>query len=212
MADIFDTTIDNVDIEVTDNKIEAGEEVNLTAKDHALNNLLIGVGWDLNAFDSDSLDLDVSCFLLDKNGQTRMNEDFVFYNNMESLDKGVIHNGDNRTGAGDGDDESISIDLQNIPFDISTIMFVISIYRGDEHEQGLERIRNGYIRVVNATNGFELLRFETKDVVQERKETAMLVGALQRRGPKWHFEAIGEPVEGGLGTIATNYGMVIYQG
>ena len=119
MTDIFDRSLDNIKIEISNNKMEKGEEINITAKDPTMTNVLVAVGWHLHSFDAQSLDVDVSCFMLDKNGKTRMNEDFIFYNNLQDIDSAVVHNGDNMTGAGDGDDETISIDLNKISFDIT---------------------------------------------------------------------------------------------
>ena len=213
MADIFDSAYnEDVEIEVSDNKVGKGEDINLTAKDPTLTNLVVGVGWDLNAFDSDTLDLDVSCFLLNKDDKTRVDEDFVFYNNMEGSEGAIVHNGDSRAGAGDGDDETISIDLNAIPYDVSKVMFVLSIYKGEEKEQTMANLRNSYIRVINASNSQELLRYELTEDVQGSTETGMLVASLNREGPKWHFETLGNFVEGGLAQIATNYDIIVHKG
>ncbi len=213
MADIFDSNLDNVEIEVSDNKIVKGDDINLTAKDPTLNNIMVGIGWQLNAFDAETLDLDVSCFLLNKDGQTRIDEDFIFYNNMDACDGAIIHNGDNRTGAGDGDDETITMDLNGIPFDVVEVMFVISVYRGAEKDQSMAGVRNGYIRVLNASNGQEMLRYVLDEDAQDaNNETAMLVASLVREGPKWHFKALGQPAEGGLAQVATDYGIIVHTG
>lgn len=209
MADIFDTSLDNVKIEISDNKLLKGQEVNLTSKDPTMKNILVGVGWELNAFDTDPLDLDISCFLLNKNDKTRVDDDFIFYNHTEGCDGAVVHNGDNRTGAGDGDDESISIDLNKIPFDVFKIMFVFSIYNGIEKEQFLNKLRNSYIRIVNAANSHEICRYELTPDIEDSTETGMLVACLKREGPKWHFEAIGKCIEGGLAKIATDYDIIV---
>lgn len=211
MTDIFDKSYDQVEIKI-DNSIQKGGDVNLTARDPTLRNIMVAVGWDTNAFDSDVIDVDVSCFMLDRNGKTRMNEDFVFYNNLESGDGAVIFNGDNRTGAGDGDDESLSIDLNGVSFDIIKLMFVLSIYQGDEKEQKLSKVRNCYIRVVNRENSQEMLRYDLDSDLEDTTETAMLVASLNREGPKWHFEAIGEMVEGGLAKVATQYDIIVQGG
>ncbi len=213
MVDIFDPAYDQeVDIKVSDNRMSKGDNVNITAKDPTMTNVVIGMGWQLNAFDADTLDLDVSCFLLNKEMKTRANEDFVFYNNLQDLDEAVVHNGDSLTGAGEGDDESISIDLNKIPFEITKVMFVFSIYKGEEKEQSMSSVRNSYIRLINASNGQELLRYDLNEDVQDQTETAMLAASLNREGPKWHFEAVGECVEGGLAKVATDYDMIIHAG
>ncbi len=211
--DIFDSSLDNVEVEISDNKISKGDDINLMEKDPTINNVLIGMGWILNAFDADTLDLDVSCFLLDRNGKTVMDEDFVFYNNLEARDGSVVHNGDNLTGAGDGDDESISIDLNGVPFEVTKIMFVMSIYKGEEKEQQMSSVRKPYIRLVNASDSLEMLRYDlAEDMQLSQGETGMLVASLNREGPKWHFEAVGELVQGGLAKIATDYDIIVHTG
>ena len=143
---------------------------------------------------------------------TRKDSDFIFYNNERDEDESIVHNGDSRTGAGDGDDESISLDLNKIPFDIMKIMFVFSIYKGDEKGQSLSKMRGGYIRVINAANSQEMLRYDLDEDVQGVFDTGMLVASLNREGPKWHFTPLGEPVEGGLGAIATGYDIIVHGG
>ena len=213
MADIFDNSFDSdLQIEVSDNKIVKGEEVNLAEKDPAMSNILVGIGWDLNAFDVDTLDLDVSCFLLDKDEKTRVDNDFVFYNNMEARDGAVVHNGDSRTGAGEGDDETIAIDLNGVPFEITKIVFVLSIYKGEEKEQTMASLRNSYIRVINPSNGLEILRYELNEDVKGSMESGMLVASLNREGPKWHFYALGDCIQGGLAKVATDYDIIVHTG
>jgi len=211
--DIFDSSLDDVEVEVSDNKIKKGEEANLMEKDPTMTNVMVGMGWVLNAFDADTLDLDVSGFLLNNQEKTVIDEDFVFYNNLEARDGAVVHNGDNLTGAGDGDDESISVDLNAVPFEITRIMFVISIYKGEEKDQQMGSVRNPYIRLINASNGFEILRYElSEDMKESDGETAMLVASLNREGPKWHFKAVGELVQGGLEKVATDYDIIVHAG
>ncbi len=215
MVDIFDTSFDEEEtVDVSANMITKGEDINITEIDPTMTNIVIGVGWDLNAFDSDALDLDISCFLLGKDMKTRIDDDFIFYNNMINQDEAIVHNGDSRTGAGDGDDESISIDLNKIPFDVFKVMFVFSIYKGDEKEQSMAGLRNSYIRLANAATSHEILRYDvTKDARSgNNTETGMFVASLNREGPKWHFEALGEPVDGGLAKIAADYGIIVQFG
>ncbi len=212
MVDIFDTSLENVEVEVSDNRITKGENVNLSSLDPTMSNVVVSMGWDLNAFDADTLDLDLSCFLLNKDNVTRFDEDFIFYNNLQDRDESVVHNGDSRTGAGDGDDESVSINLNGIPFEATKVIFVLSIYRGEEKEQTLAGLRNSYIRILNASNSQELARYDLTPEVVGSKETGMLVASLNREGPKWHFEALGEFVEGGLAKIATNYDIIVHGG
>ncbi len=209
--DIFDTRFEGKGVALADNMAALGDDINLTEKDPTLQNVSIGVGWDLNAFDADALDLDVSLFMLDKNGETRVDEDFVFYNHVETLSGGVKHNGDSRTGAGDGDDESISIDLHAVPFDIIKLQFVVSVYKGFEKEQNLGMVRGAYLRVVNAETQHEIVRYEMDSDLEDRVEQAVVVASINREGPKWHFTPVGDFVEGGLSEIARTYGLIINQ-
>lgn len=210
MVDIFDPNqYKEVKVELNQNSLSKGDEVNLNAKDPALKSLHIGVGWDLNAFDTDPLDLDISCFMLNRQGKTRVNEDFIFYNNVTGSDECVLHGGDNRTGAADGDDEGMTVHLQKVHFDIIQLMFVLSIYKGEERGQSLSKMRNGYFRLVNHETNIEIARYELTEDSTDRKETAMLVGVLNREGPKWHFVAMGECVDGGLHGVAERYDIIV---
>ncbi len=211
MSDIFDTSHEGKEIALDAGVVEEGQEINLNAMDPTIHSLLIGAGWDFNSFNADALDLDLSIFCLNREKQTRCDEDFIFYNHPHAYDKAVKHNGDSRTGAGDGDDESISVDLRGLSFDIMYIAIVISIYKGYEKEQDLGMVRNGYVRIANAENGFELCRFEIDHYLEEKEQTAVIVGMLNREGPKWHYKADLDFVTGGLGEIARRYGCIINQ-
>jgi tellurium resistance protein TerD len=209
--DIFDTRFENKDIELDGHIITVGDDINVTAKDPTMRHITVGMGWDLNAFDADALDLDMSAFMLNRNNGTRDDGDFVFYNNLKAYNGGVAHNGDSRTGAGDGDDESITISLETVPFDILKIVFVLSVYKGYEKEQTVGMVRNAYIRLMNTETRHEILRFQLNEILKDRKETGLVVASLNREGPKWHFTPVCEFIPGGLAEIATRYGMVIGQ-
>ncbi|MCK5284115.1 MAG: TerD family protein [Alphaproteobacteria bacterium] len=211
MSDIFDSGFEDKKIELSDNLAVLGDNINITAKDPTLSKILIGAGWDLNTFDADALDLDISVFMLDKDGKTRVDEDFIFYNQPEDPDRAVRYNGDSRTGAGDGDDETMSINLQAVSFEIMKIIFVLSIYKGEEKLQNMGMVRNAYLRVTNAETTYEIVRYEMDNDLVDKTETAMIVASLNREGPKWHFEPIGEFIEGGLASLATRYGLIVIQ-
>lgn len=207
--DIFDSNVGSGEIELDGNFIEPGEDVNLTSKDPTLHTILIGAGWDLNAFNADALDLDLSLFLLNNSKQTRVDADFIFYNQPDAFEGAIKHNGDSRTGAGDGDDESITVDLRGVPFEIMHIAVVISVYKGFEKEQNIGMVRNAYVRIVNGENTHELCRFELDDVLDDKEDIGVIVGFLNREGPKWHYKADVEFVPGGLSEIAKRYGLII---
>lgn len=211
MSDFFDTQYEGKKIEVDDGLVHLGNEINLLAKDPTLKNMIIAAGWEVNIFGGASLDIDLSLFLLNKNGQTRMDEDFVFYNQMETLNGGIKHFGDSRSGAGDGDDEVIGVNLHAVTFDIVKILIVVSIYKGYEREQHLSQVRNGYVRIANADTGHEISRFEIDKIMEEREETAVVIGELEREGSKWLFRPTNDFVTGGLGAVAKRYGLLINQ-
>jgi len=189
------------------NKIKRAQEVNLTQKDPTIRNITIGVGWDLRAFDQDPLDLDASLFLLDKNDKTRVDEDFIFYNNLKNDDASVIHKGDNRTGAGDGDDEVITIDLTALSYDVIKIAVVLSIYDEEYKNHNFSMVKNVFCRIVNQNTNHEIFRYELDEELNEYE--GLVIGYLERIGPEWIFTAIGETVDGGLGKIADQYGIIV---
>ena len=209
--DFFDTAHEGKEVELEDNRVGVGDDINLSEKDPSLRNVMIGAGWDLNAFNADALDLDLSLFLLDRNNMTRMDADFIFYNQKDALEGAIKHHGDSRTGAGDGDDEQISVDLQAVPFDILRVLITVTIYKGYEKEQNLDMVRNAYVRIVNDDSKTELCRYELDDILDGKNETGIVVGALNREGPKWHFKPEAEFIPGGLGELARRYGMIINQ-
>jgi len=211
MTDIFDTRFEGQEVELSDNKVGKDEDINLFEKDPSLENIIIGAGWDENTFSGENIDVDISLFLLRREKKPRQDSDFIFYNQPESPEGGIKHGGDSRSGAGDGDDEAVALNFNSISFDIIHIPIVLSIYKGFEKQQTLDSIRNGYVRIVNARNNFEILRFEISDFLKERTETGAIVGWLNREGPKWHLKTEIDYFPGGLGEIARGYDIIINQ-
>ena len=183
------------------------EPINLNQKDATIRILRVAGGWDLKSYEGENIDVDLSCFLLDKDGQTREDPDFVFYNNLKSADMSVRHMGDNRDGMGAEDDEAIIVDVSSLSYDIYKIVFVASIYLADERNQNFTHVDNAFIRVINEETEEEL----TRDDMQQRFETATAVKfcELERLGSDWYFKEIHEPAEGGLKQIAEEYGCLI---
>lgn len=213
--DPLDYTPKNVLAEIPDiihadeprNKIKRAQEINLTLKDPTLQSITIGVGWDLRAFDQDPLDLDASLFLLDKNDKTRIDEDFVFYNNLKNDDASVLHKGDNRTGAGDGDDEVITIDLSSLSYEVVKIVVVLSIYDEEFKNHNFSMVKNVYCRIMSQNTGHEIFRYELDEELNDHE--GLVIGHLERVGAEWIFVAIGETIKGGLAKIADQYGIVV---
>lgn len=191
-------------------QLKRGSQANLTRLDPTLKRIMIGIGWDVTGFENQTPDLDVSVFLLDKTEKTKVDEDFIFYNNLHNIDGSVEHMGDNRTGAGDGDDENILIDLMAMSYEISRVYFVISIYEAELRNQTLTSVRNCFLRIVNDETGIELMRFNLdEEFKEEPNATAVKVGFLERSGPNWFFEGTGTMHKGGLKEIATEYGITV---
>jgi tellurium resistance protein TerD len=209
--DIFDTRYEEKEVEISDGFVVLGEDINLYEKIPGLHRLRIGMGWELNAFDAEAIDFDVSLFLLNKNDETREDGDFIFYNNMMGLDGAVKLHGDSRTGAGEGDDEIISVDLHGIPFDIIRIVIFLSIYQGKEKDQILGMARNVYVRLVDERTNHEILRFDVTPHLKEHKETGVVVGFIDREGPKWHFRPQIDFYDDGLMNYARSKGLVIIE-
>ncbi|MCB9963781.1 MAG: TerD family protein [Rhodospirillales bacterium] len=191
--------------------LDVGQDVGLTNKDPTLTKLLIGSGWDIRTMEGDPPDLDLSCFILDKNEQTRKDQDFVFYNNLSSEEGEVVHKGDSRTGAGDGDDEQIHVDLNSLPYEVAELVLILSIHDGEIKEQDFTMVTNLFVRLVNLDSGFELFRLKLSDeFLSSAPGVALRIGRIFRDGPKWRFHSNTEFIEkGGLRTAATKYGIIV---
>jgi tellurium resistance protein TerD len=163
----------------------------------------VGLGWDSNnSSTGDSFDLDASIFILGSNGKVLSDNHFVYYNNLKSPDEAVIHTGDNLTGAGDGDDEKILIDLSKITTDAVEICFVVTIHHADTKRQNFGQIRNSFIRVIDQNNT-ELVKYELDEDFSI--ETAVEFGRIYKRNNEWKFEAVGIGMKGGLQDYLNKY-------
>ncbi len=186
--------------------LKKGQKVDLTKTNPGLKQILIGLGWDVKRYDGGKdFDLDSSVFMLNANGKVRDDDDFVFYGNLKHKSGAVEHMGDNLTGAGEGDDEEIKIDLSKVPADIEKIDFTVTIYEAEERKQNFGQVENAFIRVVNSATGEELIRYDLSEDFSI--ETAVVIGELYRNKGEWKFNAIGSGFEGGLASLGKNYGV-----
>ena len=185
--------------------LSKGGNVSLSKTDPGMKNVLIGLGWDVRATDGQDYDLDASVFLLAENGKVRNDLDFIFYNNLRSADGSVEHTGDNRTGEGDGDDESIKIKLDKIPADVAKLVFVVTIHDATVRRQNFGQVEGAFIRLVNDDTQIEVTRYDlTEDA---STETAMLFGELYRHNGEWKFRAVGQGYADGLASVCAQYGI-----
>ncbi len=189
--------------------VRRGEEINISRLDPTIREITVGVGWDLKKFEGDPIDVDASVFLLNREDKTREDEDFVFYNNLVACDGAVRHRGDSRTGAGDGDDEKIVVDLMALPFEIVKIAFVLSIYDMDGSSNDFTAVKNVFFRIVNNETTLETFRFELDENLGNA--AGLFIGYLERQGSEWVYKAVGDPIPGGLSKIAAEYGILVQQ-
>lgn len=188
--------------------LSKGQKVDLTKGNPNLKHIMIGLGWDVNQFDSGyDYDLDASAFMLGENGKTPTEKEFIFYGNLEHHSNSVKHMGDNLTGAGDGDDEQIFVDLTLIPQNISRIAFTVTIYDADLRRQNFGQVANSFIRVIDQDTGYEILRYDLGE--EFSIETAIVVGEIYKYKGEWKFNAIGSGFQGGLAALCNHYGIEV---
>ena len=186
--------------------LSKGQRVDLTKGNPSLTNIMAGLGWDVNVFDSGAdFDLDASVFMVGSNGRCPTEKEFIFYGNLVHDSGGITHMGDNRTGEGEGDDEQIEIDLSKIPSNIEKIAITVTIYDADKRRQNFGQFSNAYIRLVDETTGAELIRYDLGEDFSI--ETAVVVGELYRNNGEWKFNAIGSGFQGGLAALCGHYGI-----
>lgn len=184
-----------------------GQRVSL---DNTMKLALVGLGWDTNRYDGGhDFDLDASAFLLGANGKLQRDEDFIFYNNLESRNKAVVHTGDNLTGDGDGDDEVIMIDFTKIPSDIQKIAICVTIHDAVARGQNFGQVSNAYIRIAKMADEFDtvgepVLKFDLEE--EFSIETALVVAEIYLKNGEWKFNAVAAGYQGGLEAIVRAYG------
>jgi tellurium resistance protein TerD len=179
--------------------LEKGQRVNV-----GLPKFVIGLGWDANSSNTgEDFDLDASVFILGENKKIVSDEYFVFYNNLKSPDGAVEHTGDNKTGEGEGDDESIRVDLSKINPAATELCIVVTIHKAVERHQNFGQVRNSSVRIYNPDNNEELLKYELEEDFSV--ETAVEFGRIYKRNGEWKFEAVGAGQKGGLEDYLKKY-------
>ncbi len=164
----------------------------------------IGLGWDTNSSSTGTaFDLDASVFILGDNKKLVADEYFVFYNNLTSPDGAVEHTGDNLTGAGDGDDEQIKVDLSKIDGKVTEICVVVTIHEAENRRQNFGQVRNSFVRIFNTDTNEVVLKYELEEDFSI--ETAVEFGRIYKRNNEWKFEAVGVGMKGGLQDYLNKY-------
>lgn len=185
--------------------LKKGQKVSLTKENPGLKRVVVGLGWDVNAFDTGGdFDLDAAAFLLTDSGKVKDSGDFVFYGNLKHTSGSVQHMGDNLTGAGEGDDEQILVDLAQVPSEYDRIVVVVNIYQAVQRKQHFGLIQNAFIRLVDGRNNTEMCRYNLTDDYSGM--TAMIFGEVYRHNGEWKFNAIGQgTTDPGIGELANRY-------
>ncbi|MET4134762.1 TerD family protein [Pseudarthrobacter sp. PvP090] len=182
-----------------------GNNLSLTKADPGLVRALIGLGWDPRTTSGEAFDLDASALLVGADGKVRSQDDFIFYNQLQAKDGSVVHQGDNRSGVGDGDDEQILIDLSLIAADVDRVVVVVSIDQADARGQNFGQIRGAYCRVLNQDTEHEVVRYDLSE--DAAPETSMIFAEIYRNRAEWKFRAVGQGYATGLHGIATDFGI-----
>ncbi|WP_124066704.1 TerD family protein [Clostridium sp. E02] len=186
--------------------LQKGQKVSITKGNPGLSKVVVGLGWDVNQFDTGGdFDLDTAAFLLTDTGKVSRPEDFVFFGNLKHPSGCAEHLGDNLTGDGNGDDEQIKINLSVVPENVSKIAFTVTIYEAELRRQNFGQVSGAYIRIYNEANGEELLRYDLGEDFSI--ESAAVFGELYKNNGEWKFNAIGSGYQGGLAALCANFGV-----
>ena len=171
--------------------LQKGQKISLDKEaGGSLSRITMGLGWDaiktkgLFGFGgkTEAVDLDASCVLFDESGKP---VDVVWFRQLRSRDGSVVHTGDNRTGAGDGDDEQINVDLTQVPAQVKSLVFTVNSFTG----QNFSQVENAYCRIVDAGSNREVARYALS---VQGAHSAQIMAKLYRHGGEWKMHAIGE--------------------
>lgn len=185
--------------------LQKGGNVNLSKTDPNLKQILLGLGWEARSTQGVDFDLDASVFMVTDNGRVRSDSDFIFYGQLRSSCGSIEHTGDNRTGAGDGDDEVLKIRLEQVPAAITRLVIAVTIHEAQERKQNFGMVHDAFIRLVNLETDVEITRFDLSE--DYSTETAMIFGEVYRHGQDWKFKAVGQGYAGGLRALAIQHGV-----
>ena len=202
--------------------LQKGQRISLTKENSGLRNVVVGLGWDEvekskskglfgNLFGGNSekvqdIDCDAIAFLLNSDNKIAKKTDIVFFNNLRHDSGCVSHQGDNLTGAGEGDDEQIMIQLSKLPVQYERIVILVSIYKATERNQHFGMIKNAFIRIFDTDTNKELCIYNLSENYDQM--TALVFGELYRKNGEWRFNAVGQPLQlWSIADLAERYGL-----
>lgn len=187
--------------------LQKGGNLSLSKTDPTLRQVLVGLGWAARSSDGADFDLDASLFMVQENGKVRGDHDFIFYNQLTSTCGAVEHTGDNKTGAGAGDDEALKIRLADVPAAITRLVIAVTIHEAEQRRQNFGMVQDAFVRVVNLDSDTEIVRFDLSE--DYSTETAMIFAEVYRYNGEWKFRAVGQGYSGGLAALAVQHGVEI---
>ena len=186
--------------------VKRGKTVELT-KGGNLTKINVALGWRENNTGGYDFDPDVSAFLVQKDGKVMDDGDFIFYGNLKHHTGAVVHSGDDRTGAKEGDNEVISVDFSKIAANVDRIVFTVTIYEAERRNQNFGMMLDSYVRLDNAETGEPLLKYELGEDFS--LETGVIVCELYKHNGNWKFTATGAPFTGGLAYLVKTFGLEV---
>jgi tellurium resistance protein TerD len=195
--------------------LQKGQRISLSKEAPGLTKLMCGLGWDVakrsgggffgNLGGDHDYDLDASVLCLNTNEKLIAQEDIVYFGNLQHPSRAIVHQGDNLTGAGDGDDEVVIVDLPSIPAQIAKLVFVVNIYECLARKQDFGQIENAFVRLVNAANNQEMARYNLSGR-EYKGMTGMILAEVYRHNDEWKMAAIGNGVSvNNLGELVSSY-------
>lgn len=187
--------------------LKKGENTNLSNAAPGMSKMVVGLGWNARSTAGEAFDLDASAFMLNASDKVPSDANFIFYNQDKSPEGSVKYMGDNRTGDGDGDDETIVIELDRVPGDIEKIAVCVTIHQAAERKQNFGQVSGAFIRCVDASTNQEVARFDLSEDFSV--ETAVVFGTIYRNAGAWKFRAVGQGYSGGLEELCRVHGIQI---
>lgn len=187
--------------------LQKGQKINLSKENGGLKKIMVGLGWDevkqsggffktLFSVPQQDIDCDASAILCGNNGKifsTDTKQSVVYFGNLRHPSGAIIHQGDNLTGAGEGDDEQIMVDISRLPSDVGKVVFTVNIYDARRKGQHFGMIDNAFIRLVDMEKNQEICRYNLSENYDNM--TGLVVGEIYRKGNEWKFNAIGQAIK-----------------